>query len=106
MAVNHTLVETQTSDDILESNKRYEDRAIFGARFRRCRRLLYSLASRMLDSDEEVEAAVHNCWIAAFRSAPRFEHEGAFRCWLFRVLINEALAILHTRKGPARRSST
>jgi DNA-directed RNA polymerase specialized sigma24 family protein len=97
--MNHTLVETQTSADILVSDELYEDRAIFGVRFWRSQRLLYLVASRILHSDEEVEAAIHNCWVAASCNPPRFESEGAFRSWLLRLLINEAAVIIHNRSG-------
>ena len=52
-----------------------------------------------------------NCRITASRNPPTFEYEGAFRSWLVRVLIDEALAIVRQRKSdvtnrnrPARRS--
>jgi hypothetical protein len=36
---------------------------------------------------------VESCRATASRNPPRFEYEGAFRSWLVRVLIDEALAI-------------
>jgi hypothetical protein len=33
--------------------------------------------------------------LAASQASPRFEHEGEFRSWLVRVLIDQALAIRH-----------
>jgi DNA-directed RNA polymerase specialized sigma24 family protein len=61
----------------------------------RYRRILYRVAYRVLDNHEEAEEAVQNCVMAASCNAPRFENEGAFRSWLVRVLIDEALAILY-----------
>jgi DNA-directed RNA polymerase specialized sigma24 family protein len=40
------------------------------------------VAYRMLDNHEEAEEAVQNCLRTAANNVPRFEHEGAFRCWL------------------------
>jgi DNA-directed RNA polymerase specialized sigma24 family protein len=70
-----------------------EDPAVFHARFWRCHRLLHFIACRVLGSSERVDGAIENCWVRASRNPPRFEYESAFRSWLLRVLIDEALAI-------------
>lgn len=69
--------------------------AIFVRRFLRSYRLLNSMASRILGDEDRAFVAILNCWQTASRNPPRFEYEGAFRSWLVRVLIDEALAILH-----------
>jgi DNA-directed RNA polymerase specialized sigma24 family protein len=66
--------------------------------FSRYRRVLYRIAYRVLENHEEAEDAVRNCLLAASRNAPRFDSEGAFRGWLLRVLIDEALAILYKER--------
>jgi len=53
----------------------------------------------VLGDEERVPLAVQNCWRTASRNPPRFEFEGAFRSWLVRVLIDEALAILRESQG-------
>ena len=50
---------------------------------------------RILGDEDRAFVAILNCWQTASRNPPRFEYEGAFRSWLVRVLIDEALAILH-----------
>jgi len=72
-----------------------EQSAIFVRRFLRSYRLLNSMASRILGDEDRAFVAILNCWQTASRNQPRFEYEGAFRSWLVRVLIDEALAILH-----------
>jgi DNA-directed RNA polymerase specialized sigma24 family protein len=74
-------------------DKIVEDLEVFNARFYSCQKLLVFIAGRVLDRSEDINEAVHSCWITASRSAPRFEDEGAFRSWLLRVLIDEALLI-------------
>jgi DNA-directed RNA polymerase specialized sigma24 family protein len=54
----------------------------------------------VLGNHAEAEEAVQNCLLTVSDNVPRFEYEGAFRCWLVRVLIDEAVAIL------AKQSST
>jgi DNA-directed RNA polymerase specialized sigma24 family protein len=88
-----------------EEKKVEEDPAVFQIRFSRCRRLLHFIAARILGGSELAEDAVENCRLTASRNPPRFEYESAFRSWLLRVLIDEALAILrqnqHTLESTA-----
>jgi DNA-directed RNA polymerase specialized sigma24 family protein len=71
-----------------------EDHVVFVTRFERCRHLLYLIAGRILGGNERIEDAVRHCFTTASRKPPKFRYEGAFRCWLLRVLIDEALLIL------------
>ena len=66
--------------------------------FSRYRRVLYRIAYRVLENHEKAEDAVQNCLLAASCNVPRFDSEGAFRSWLVRVLIDEALAILYKER--------
>jgi hypothetical protein len=68
--------------------------------FSRYRHVLSLVAYRVLGNHAEAEDAVQNCLRTVSNNVPKFEHEGAFRCWLVRVLIDEAVTIL------ARQSST
>lgn len=64
----------------------------------RYRRILYSVAYRVLRNHQDADNAVQSCLLSASYNLPRFEYEGSFRSWLVRVLIDEALAILHKRQ--------
>jgi DNA-directed RNA polymerase specialized sigma24 family protein len=70
---------------------------VFDDQFSRCRRLLYFMARRVLGGSEGAEEAVKNCLLTATRNPPKFESEGAFRSWLLRILIDEALLILRQK---------
>jgi len=74
------------------------DRDAFEILFSRYRPILYRLAQRILRIHEESEDAVQNCSLAAFRKLKSFKYEGAFRSWLARILVNEAITILRRRK--------
>ena len=63
----------------------------------RYRPVLSLIACRVLGNHEEAERAVRNCIRVASDSAPRFDHEGAFRSWLARILIDEAVTILYNK---------
>jgi DNA-directed RNA polymerase specialized sigma24 family protein len=81
--------------------KRYEqtlyvedDLSTFEDRFARCRDMLHYVAVRILGSQDEAEDAVRSCRAAASYHPPDFESEGAFRSWIVRILIDEAVALL------------
>jgi RNA polymerase sigma-70 factor (ECF subfamily) len=62
--------------------------------FSRYRNVLSLVAYRVLGNHAEAEDAVQNCLRTVSDKVTKFEHEGAFRCWLVRVLIDEAVTIL------------
>jgi DNA-directed RNA polymerase specialized sigma24 family protein len=78
-----------------------EDRILFDARFWRAYRLLHFVADRILDDSGQAKKAVENCWRSASVRPPHFEYEGAFRSWLVRVLIDEALLLLGEKQQTA-----
>jgi hypothetical protein len=66
--------------------------------------LLSVVAYRVLGNHLEAEQAVQNCLRAVFTNAPTFECEGAFRSWMVRLLIDEAVTILTKQRSLARGS--
>lgn len=89
----------RASENIWTSNDLREQSALFQARFTRCHKLLCYLACRVLGSPEQVHEVVEHCKITASRNPPTFECEGAFRSWLVRLLIDEALTVVRQRKS-------
>ena len=77
-----------------------EDPAVFDARFGRCSQMLHMIARRILFDHELAEKAVKNCRTTASRNPPRFEYGGAFKGWLFKVLIDEALLLKNQQRQP------
>jgi hypothetical protein len=72
--------------------------------------LLHFIACRVLSGADEADELVAVCLSKASVSAPHFDNEGAFRSWLVRLLIDEALPLLHERASerqsfPASRAS-
>jgi hypothetical protein len=67
--------------------------------FSRCRNTLEYTACLILADSKMAESAVQNCWFEAVRNPPGFEIEGAFRSWILRRVINDALHILHQRQA-------
>jgi DNA-directed RNA polymerase specialized sigma24 family protein len=75
----------------------------FHARASRYRRLLHFVADRVLDNPDRAAIAVENCLFSARRNVQVFDCEGAFRSWLVRLAMDEALALLHGRNVPEHR---
>ena len=71
----------------------------FDARFSRCYGLLQFVARRILGRSEDVADVVENCRVIAGQSSLEFEQEAAFRSWLVRVLIDEALAVFRKNRA-------
>jgi DNA-directed RNA polymerase specialized sigma24 family protein len=92
------LWESFTYEAALIAGGLQQERHTFATCFLRSRPLLYKLAERILGNHEESEVAVQNCFESASYDTPYFESEGAFRSWLVRVLMDEALAILRERR--------
>ena len=93
----NSVLRLPVCEEITISRRVCEHPRVFAARFSRCRGLLHFIACRVLGSDERADEAVKNCWRSASRDRPPFEPEGAFRSWLLRILIDEALAILRRK---------
>jgi len=87
-------------------NSSADSRISFYVRAARYRRLLYFVAHRVVGNPDRALIAVENCLLAASRHVRAFDCEGAFRSWLVRLAIDEALAILHGRNLPDRRART
>jgi Sigma-70 region 2 len=73
----------------------------FDVLFSRYRRVLSFVACRVLGDLKDAQDAVENSFLTASYRMPPFEDEGAFRSWLVRVLLDEALLILHKKSGIA-----
>ncbi len=113
---SHTVFSVRSESEMnasLESRSSSEDETLshsqgnleaFDVLLSRYRPVLSLIAYRVLGNHEEAEDAVQNCLRAASDSAPRFEHEGAFRSWLARVLIDEAVTILNRQRTSTWRS--
>jgi RNA polymerase sigma-70 factor, ECF subfamily len=60
---------------------------------------LLATARRLLRNEEDARDAVQSAFIRAFQSLGRFREESRLSTWLHRILVNEALMKLRSRKG-------
>lgn len=59
---------------------------------------LLATARRLLRNEEEARDAVQAAYIQAWRALPRFRGESKLSTWLHRIVVNECLMRLRTRK--------
>jgi asparagine synthase (glutamine-hydrolysing) len=71
------------------------------SRFSKNRKLITFVARRLLENHEEAEAAVKECFKTASRNPPVLTSNGAFRSWILRMVIDEALLILSCKDNSA-----
>ena len=98
MATVTVFDRSSSNEAASEGSSLQERRTEFDARFSRCYSLLHFVACRILGGSE-AENVIENCRVSASESSLEFEQEGAFRSWLVRVLIDEALAVLRKNRA-------
>ena len=86
---------SRKEDEILSNSQRSLE--ALDVLFSRYRHVLSLVAYRILGNHAEAEGAVQNCLLTVSDNVPKFGNEGAFRCWLVRVLFDEAVTILATQ---------
>jgi RNA polymerase sigma-70 factor (ECF subfamily) len=79
------------------------DREALDTLFSKYRSLLHTLAYRVLGKKEEAEDAVQNGLLLAFSKLTELKTKEAFRGWLARIVINEAISMHRTRRIAAKR---
>jgi len=84
-------------DDLDNSDYNQEYRLSVDTRSTPYRRLLYVLACRVLGGSDGAEQAVQNCLAEASRDPSITNDEGAFRSWLLRLLIKEAVLLRYEK---------
>jgi hypothetical protein len=89
----------QLNEAVLLEQASADKRMTFYVRASRYRRLLHSVAHRVLGKPDRADIAVENCLFSASHRVTVFDCEGTFRSWLVRIAIDEALAILDGRSS-------
>ena len=91
------MSESPSEDEGVTLSGSQENLKAFEVLFSRHRRVLSFVAYHVLGDRNDAQDALENCLLTASSQAPSFEDEGAFRSWLVRVLIDQALLIRNTK---------
>jgi RNA polymerase sigma-70 factor, ECF subfamily len=99
-----SLSDSRPDDSVLISRALCGDEEALNDLFSHYYSFLHFLACRVLGSREEAQDVVQNCLLRAVRNLQQFNNEGAFRSWLARILVNEAISLLRKRRSRPRLS--
>ena len=93
-----SLSDLRPDDSVLLSSALRGDEEALNELFSRYYRFLYFLACRVLGGREDAQDVVQNCLLRVVRNLQQFNNDGAFRSWLARILVNEAIDLLRKRR--------
>jgi RNA polymerase sigma-70 factor, ECF subfamily len=93
-----SLSDSRPDDGVLISSALSGDEEALNDLFSRYYRFLHFLACRVLGGREDAQDVVQNCLLRAVRNLQQFNNDGAFRSWLARILVNEAIDLLRKRR--------
>jgi RNA polymerase sigma-70 factor (ECF subfamily) len=74
------------------------DRIAFGGLVGAYQRVLYNVALRMVNDPEDARDLVQTTFLKAYRALHTFDANHRFFSWIYRILINETLNLLHRRR--------
>jgi RNA polymerase sigma-70 factor, ECF subfamily len=94
--------ELKPDDSVLLSSALRGDEEALNELFSRYYQFLYFLACRVMGGREDAEDVVQNCLLRAVRSLQQFNNDGAFRSWLARILVNEAITLVRKKRSKTR----
>jgi RNA polymerase sigma-70 factor (ECF subfamily) len=89
---------TTIDDPLLLARLREGDESAFEQLVRATMARLLAAARRLLRNEEEARDAVQTAFIRAFQSLSRFRAESTLSTWLHRIVVNECLMRLRSRK--------
>jgi RNA polymerase sigma-70 factor (ECF subfamily) len=92
-------VEPETDRELV-ARARAGDLDAFAELVRRHETRVRGVLARLLDDDRDVDEALQDTFVQAWRSLDRFREESALFTWLYRIATNEALMRLRRRRPP------
>jgi RNA polymerase sigma-70 factor (ECF subfamily) len=91
---------THLDDDMLLGRARSGDLDAFAEIVRRHEHRVRGVLFRLLEDPRDVEEALQDCFVQAWRNLDRFRAEATVFTWLYRIAVNEALARLRRKRLP------
>ena len=94
-------LDENTSDEVLVRAAQGGDGRAFRAILTKYNRRLYRIARGILRNDTDAEDAVQEAYVNAFTHLATFRGDSSLSTWLSRIVMNEALGRLRTRRPMA-----
>jgi RNA polymerase sigma-70 factor (ECF subfamily) len=85
-------------DDVLIGQSMAGDADAFGILVTRYQKVMYTVALRMLGNREDAADATQDAFVKAFRGLPTFDSSYRFYSWMYRILVNECLNAIRSRR--------
>ena len=92
------IVDQPDNDADLVARSRQGDAAAVRSIMKRYNRRLYRMARSILRNDAAAEDALQSAYLNAFRSLADFRGQSSLATWLTRIVINEAMGQVRSRK--------
>jgi RNA polymerase sigma-70 factor (ECF subfamily) len=90
----------RNEDSVLLARARSGDLDAFAEIVRRHEHRVRDVLFRLLDDPRDVEEALQDCFVQAWRNLDRFRAESMVFTWLYRIAVNEAFARLRRKRLP------
>jgi RNA polymerase sigma-70 factor, ECF subfamily len=85
-------------DEVLVSQSLAGDTDAFGVLVTRYQKVMYTVALRMLANAEDAADATQDAFVKAFQALPTFDSNYRFYSWMYRILVNECLNAIRSRR--------
>ncbi len=92
------LVEPGLSDEEAVKRVLQGDKNTYEVIMRRYNQRLFRIARTYIRDEDEIEDVIQDAYIKAYEQLHSFEFRARFSTWLIRILMNEALARVRSRK--------
>lgn len=95
-----TLVELtrEDTDAALVAKTKNGDVGAFGDLLHRHQRAVYGIVSRMVSDRDDMDDAVQEVFVQAYKSIRGFKGNSAFSTWLYRIAVNTAIKSMQKSK--------
>jgi RNA polymerase sigma-70 factor (ECF subfamily) len=85
-------------DEVLVGQSMAGDADAFGILVTRYQKVMYTVALRMLGNAEDARDATQDAFVKAYRGLPTFDSTHRFYSWMYRILVNECLNAIRSRR--------
>jgi len=92
------LMKFSTTDEQLIEGCLKNDPRSQQALFDRYRRRMYAICSRYVSDNFEAEDVMLLAFVKVFQNLKQFTFQGSFEGWMRRIMVNESLMLLRTKK--------
>ena len=87
-----------SQDEVLVRQTLAGDTDAFGVLVTRYQKVMYTVALRMLGNTEDAGDATQDAFVKAYHGLPTFDSTHRFYSWMYRILVNQCLNAIRSRR--------